>query len=101
MKRRKPGIDIVNDNVGEPLTEHDRATLGDLVDELRDGKISRRSFVQRSAVFGLSAMSVGGVLAEAGTAARRVTPRTTKKLNIGVGQDADTVDPQAFKDIPG
>src|SRR3954452_4539413 len=101
MRRRKAGIDIVNDNVGDPLTGHDRATLGDMVDELRDGKITRRSFVRRSAVFGLTATSVAGVLAEAGTAARRAAPNKTAKLNIGVGQDADTLDPQAFKDIPG
>src|SRR5262249_18904725 len=101
MKRRKPGIEVVGDNVAEELTGHDRATLGDMVDELRDGRISRRSFVERSAVFGLSAMSVAGVLAETGAAARRAAPTTSAKLNIGVGQDADTVDPQAFKDIPG
>ena len=70
MKRRKPGIEVVGDNVAEGLTGHDRATLGDMVDELRDGRITRGSFVRRSAVFGLSAMSVAGILAESGTAAR-------------------------------
>jgi peptide/nickel transport system substrate-binding protein len=102
MKTRKPGIGVVGDNVDEPLTAHDRATLGDLVDELRDGKITRRSFVGRTAAFGLGAVSVGAILAEAASGAGRApVARTAAKLDIGVGQDADTVDPQAFKDIPG
>jgi peptide/nickel transport system substrate-binding protein len=104
MKRRKPAIAIVNNNVDEPLTGHDRETLADLVDELRERQISRRSFVGRSAVFGLSLTSLSGLLAEAKAAPARSAPvaaRTPAKLNIGVGQDADTVDPQAFKTIPG
>ena len=104
MKRRKPAIEIVNDNVGEPLTGPHRETLADLVDEYRTNTISRSSFLGRAAVFGLSATSLSGLLAEtagARAAAPRATPKRTAKLNIGVGQDADTVDPQAFKDIPG
>ena len=104
MRRRKPAIEIVNDNVGEPLTEPHRETLADLVDEYRGNTISRKSFLGRAAVFGLSATSLSGLLAEtaaARTSAPRATPKRTAKLNIGVGQDADTVDPQAFKDIPG
>jgi peptide/nickel transport system substrate-binding protein len=104
VKRRKQAIEIVNDNVGEPLTEPHRETLADLVDEYRDNTISRSSFLGRAAVFGLSATSLSGLLAEsagARAAAPRATPKRTAKLNIGVGQDADTVDPQAFKDIPG
>jgi peptide/nickel transport system substrate-binding protein len=104
MKRRKPAIDVVTDNVGEPLTEHDRETLADLVDDYRGSTISRRSFVGRAAVFGLSAASLTGLLAESATARSRTvgaTPKKTAKLAIGVGQDMDTIDPQAFKDIPG
>jgi peptide/nickel transport system substrate-binding protein len=101
---KKPAIDVVNDNVDEQLTAPHRDTLADLVDEYRENTISRRSFMGRAAVFGLSAASISGLLAESASArarAPRATPKRTAKLNIGVGQDADTVDPQAFKDIPG
>ena len=104
MKRRKPAIEIVNDNVGEPLTKPHRETLADLVDEYQSNTISRKSFLGRAAVFGLSATSLSGLLAETAAArarSPRATPKRAAKLNIGVGQDADTVDPQAFKDIPG
>lgn len=105
MKRRKPSIDIINDNVDEPLTRQDRATLADAVDDLREMKITRRSLLNRAAVFGLSLPTISAILAEAtvSPAAAGVDMRraATAKLNIGVGQDADTVDPQAFKDIPG
>lgn len=103
MKRRKPEIEIVNDNVDEPLTGHDRETLADLVEDYRENTIGRGSFLSRAAVFGLSAASLSGLLAETAAArasAPRATPKSTAKLKIGVGQDADTVDPQAFKDIP-
>src|SRR5690349_13800997 len=102
--KSKSAVDVVRDNVGEPLTDAHRDTLADLVDEYRSNTISRRSFVGRAAVFGLSAASLSGLLAETAAArarAPRATPKKTAKLNIGVGQDADTVDPQAFKDIPG
>jgi peptide/nickel transport system substrate-binding protein len=102
--KRKPAVDVVNDNVGEPLTAVHRETLADLVDEYRENTISRRSFMSRAAVFGLSAASLSGLLAETASArarAPRVAPKAKAKLNVGVGQDADTVDPQAFKDIPG
>ena len=33
MTGRRSAIDIVNDNVDEPLTAHDRETLDDAVDE--------------------------------------------------------------------
>jgi peptide/nickel transport system substrate-binding protein len=101
---KKPAIDVVNDNVDEQLTPPHRETLADLIDEYRENTISRRSFMGRAAVFGLSAASISGLLAESASArarAPRATPKRTAKLNIGVGQDADTVDPQAFKDIPG
>jgi peptide/nickel transport system substrate-binding protein len=101
---KRPAIDVVTDNVDEPLTAPHRETLADLVDEYRENTISRRSFMGRAAVFGLSAASISGLLAESASAraqAPQANPRKTAKLNIGVGQDADTVDPQAFKDIPG
>src|SRR6266536_4311386 len=101
---KKPAIDVVNDNVDELLTPPHRETLADLVDEYRENTISRRSFMGRAAVFGLSAASISGLLAESASARARApeaNPKKTAKLNIGVGQDADTVDPQAFKDIPG
>jgi peptide/nickel transport system substrate-binding protein len=102
--KRKPAIDVVRDNVDEPLTDAHRETLADLVDEYRENTISRRSFIGRATVFGISTTSLSGLLAETASArarAPRATPKATAKLNIGVGQDADTVDPQAFKDIPG
>jgi peptide/nickel transport system substrate-binding protein len=104
QKRRKPAIGVVDDNVGEPLTEAHRESLADLVEEYRTNTISRGSFLARAGAFGLSAASLSGILAEtAGARARspRATPKKGAQLNIGVGQDADTVDPQAFKDIPG
>src|SRR4051794_7714914 len=103
MKRVKPPIDVVNDNVEEPLTDHDRATLADLVEDYRGNTISRRSFVGRAAAFGLSGLSVSALLAETASARARApqaVPKRTAKLNVGVGQDMDTIDPQAFKDIP-
>lgn len=105
MTGRRSAIDIVNDNVDEPLTAHDRVTLADVVDEYRELKITRGSLLSRAAVFGLSLTSVSAVLAEAkvnpAAAGIDLAAAKTAKLNIGVGQDADTVDPQAFKDIPG
>jgi peptide/nickel transport system substrate-binding protein len=101
MKRRKPAIQIVNDNADEPLTGHDRATLADLVEDYRGAVISRASFVRGAAAFGLSATTLSAILAESAGARPVATPKRTAKLNIGVGQDADTVDPQAFKTIPG
>ena len=105
MTGRRSPIDIVNDNVDEPLTAHDRETLADAVDEYREQKITRSSLLSRAAVFGLSLTSVSAVLAEAkvnpAAAGVDLHAAKTAKLNIGVGQDADTVDPQAFKDIPG
>ena len=98
---KKPALDVVNDNVDEQLTAPHRDTLADLVDEYRENTISRRSFMGRAAVFGLSAASISGLLAESASARARAPQASPSKLNIGVGQDADTVDPQAFKDIPG
>lgn len=107
MKQRKPTLDIVGDAVGEPLTRHDQATLAALVDDYRSRRITRGSFLRSSAVFGLSATSLSGLLAACGgddkqaAATTGATQRTSAKLNVGIGQDADTVDPQAFKSIPG
>lgn len=107
MKQRKPTLDIVGDAVGEPLTRHDQATLAALVDDYRSRRITRAGFLRSSAVFGLSATSLSGLLAACGgddkqaAATTGATQRTSAKLNVGVGQDADTVDPQAFKSIPG
>lgn len=108
MKKPKPPIDIVGDAVTEPLTRHDRATLADLVDDYLSRRITRGSFLRSSAVFSLSATSLTGLLAACSGDDKKTsgtttggTPKTTAKLNVGVGQDADTVDPQAFKSIPG
>lgn len=104
QKRRKPAIEIVNDNVAEDLTAAHRDSLADLVEDYRTNTITRGSFVGRAAAFGLGAASLSAIVAEtaaARSAAPRATPKKTAKLNIGVGQDADTVDPQAFKTIPG
>lgn len=103
MKKRRQAIQVVNDNVDEPLTGHDRETLADLVDDYRERRITRRSLIAHSAVFGLSATTLSSLLADAvvDEAAAAVQARSTAKLKVGVGQDADTVDPQAFKTIPG
>ena len=108
MKQDKPSLDIVGDVVGEPLTRHDQATLTDLVDDYRSRRITRGSFLRSTAVFGLSATSLSGLLAACGGDGKQAaatttgaTQRTSAKLNVGIGQDADTVDPQAFKSIPG
>ena len=103
---RKPAIQIVGDNVAEPLTQRDRETLADAVDSYRDGHTTRRGFIRTSAAFGLSMTSLVG----AARRLRRVAQPgsgggggggKTAKLAIGVNADADTVDPQAFKTIPG
>lgn len=111
--KRKPASEVIGDNVGEPLTRHDRATLADAVDSYRDGHTTRRSFIRTSAAFGLSMTSLSAVLAACGASpnssatgssgAKSKTSGggTAAKLAIGVNADADTVDPQAFKTIPG
>lgn len=109
MKKQPPPIEIVGDVVDEPLTRHDRATLADLVDDYRTRRITRGSFLRSTAVFGLSATSLSGLLAacggdddkQTGGATTGGQAKSTAKINVGVGQDADTVDPQAFKSIPG
>jgi peptide/nickel transport system substrate-binding protein len=105
MKKRKLSIDIINDNVDEPLTWHDRATLADAVDDFRELRITRRSLVNRAAVFGLSLPAFSAILAEStanpAAAAADMHRAAQTKLRIGVSADADTVDPQAFKDVPG
>lgn len=103
-KKTKPALEIVNDSVDESLTRHDRATLAELVDDYRHRRITRRSFLRNSAIFGLSATSVSAIVAACGGADEEAAPgepQPTAKINVGVGQDADTVDPQAFKTIPG
>lgn len=107
MTQGKPSLDIVGDAVGESLTRHDQATLTDLVDDYRSRRITRGSFIRSATVFGLSATSLSGLLAACGgddkqsAATTGAAQRTSAKLNVGIGQDADTVDPQAFKSIPG
>jgi peptide/nickel transport system substrate-binding protein len=102
---RKPAIEIVGDNVAEPLTKRDRETLADAVDSYRSGRTTRRGFLRTSTAFGLSMGSMSGLIAACGA-----SPNSTSggggggkgaKLAIGVNADADTVDPQAFKTIPG
>lgn len=110
-RRRKPGLEVVGDNVAEPLTSRDRETLADAVDAYRGGQISRRSFVRTSAAFGLSLTSMSALLAGCGASADSQSGSASEggskgegkaaKLAIGVNADADTVDPQAFKTIPG
>jgi peptide/nickel transport system substrate-binding protein len=101
---RKPAIEIVGDNVAEPLTQRDRETLADAVDSYRSGRTTRRGFLRTSTAFGLSMGSMSALIAACGA-----SPNSTSgggggkgtKLAIGVNADADTVDPQAFKTIPG
>jgi peptide/nickel transport system substrate-binding protein len=103
-KQRKPAIEVVGDNVGEPLTRRDQETLADAVDSYRGGRTTRRGFIHTSAAFGLSVTSMGALLSACGA-----SPQTQgssgggkgSKLAIGVNADADTLDPQAFKTIPG
>jgi peptide/nickel transport system substrate-binding protein len=105
--QRKPAIEIVGDNVAEPLTRRDRETLADVVDSYRAGHSTRRGFMRSSAALGLSMTSLSAVLAACGASPNQGTSGggsgggKTAKLAIGVNADADTVDPQAFKTIPG
>jgi peptide/nickel transport system substrate-binding protein len=105
--RRKPAIEIVGDNVAEPLTRRDRETLADAVDSFRDGHSTRRGFIRTSAAFGLSLTSLSALVAGCGASPNQTGGggsgggSKTAKLAIGVNADADTVDPQAFKTIPG
>ena len=104
-RTRKPAIEVVGDNVGEPLTRRDRETLADVVDSYRDGHTTRRRFIGTSAAFGLSMTSLSALVAGCGASpndnAGGGGDGKTAKLAIGVNADADTVDPQAFKTIPG
>jgi peptide/nickel transport system substrate-binding protein len=100
----KSAIEIVGDNVAEPLTRRDRETLADAVDAYRGGQTTRRGFIRTSAAFGLSLSSIGALVAGCGASPNGGGSGGgggTKKLAIGVNADADTVDPQAFKTIPG
>jgi peptide/nickel transport system substrate-binding protein len=105
--RRKPAIEIVGDNVAEPLTRRDRETLADAVDSFRDGHSTRRGFIRTSAAFGLSLTSLSALVAGCGASPNQASGggsgggAKNAKLAIGVNADADTVDPQAFKTIPG
>lgn len=127
MTSRRPlALDIVTDNAAEELTPQDRLTIAGLVGELQNRKITRKTFLRQSVVFGLSSTSLAAILAacgstapsssaasssaaSAGTAAPSTAvaspspagPDLTAKLNLGIEGDADTVDPQAFKTIPG
>lgn len=121
MTSRRPlALDIVNNSAAEELTTGDRLTIAGLVDELQNRKISRKTFLRQSVVFGLSATSLSAILAAcdspappspAGTpvpasptavaSPTAAGPDLTAKLNLGIEGDADTVDPQAFKTIPG
>lgn len=106
MKQRKPAIQVVEENVAESLTTRDRETMADLVGSYRDGRITRRSFVRSSTVFGLSMTSLSAVLAACGSSQRSESDTGDKaggtgKLAIGIPVDVDTLDPQAFKTIPG
>jgi peptide/nickel transport system substrate-binding protein len=106
-RTRKPAIEIVGDNVAEPLTQRDRETLADVVDSYRDGHSTRRRFIVSSAAFGLSMTSLSALVAACGQSPNQQSGgggngnAKTAKLAIGVNVDADTVDPQAFKSIPG
>jgi peptide/nickel transport system substrate-binding protein len=104
--RRKPAQEVVGDNVAEPLTVHDRETLSGLVDDYRSGQTTRRSFLRNSTAFGLSMTSLSALLAacsnpDSATQLRAGGTGRNARLAIAVSSDADTLDPQAFKTIPG
>lgn len=126
MTSRKPlALDIVNDHAAEALTASDRQTVAGLVEELQNRKISRKSFLRSAVVLGLSSSSLAAIVAACGSSpspssssaasatnaqssssaapasAAPASPNLTAKLNMGIEGDADTVDPQAFKTIPG
>jgi peptide/nickel transport system substrate-binding protein len=106
MKHRKPAIQVVEENVAESLTTRDRETMADLVGSYRDGRITRRSFMRSSTAFGLSMTSLSAVLAACGSSQRSENDTGDQaggrgKLAIGIPVDVDTLDPQAFKTIPG
>ena len=101
---RKSAMEVVGDNVAEPLTGRDRETLADAVDSYRSGRTTRRGFIRTSTAFGLGATSVSALLAGCGASPSGGGGGgggKGAKLAIGVNADADTVDPQAFKTIPG
>jgi peptide/nickel transport system substrate-binding protein len=104
-KRRKPALDIVNDNVDEPLTEQDRLTMAEYVEDYRCAELTRRDLIQQAAVFGLSVTSLGAILAEVGplegSAEAAVAQGRTRRLAVGLESDADTLDPQAFRSVTG
>ena len=62
-RTRKPAIEIVGDNVAEPITRRDRETLADVVDSYRDGHTTRRRFIVHGTALGLSLTSLSAVLA--------------------------------------
>src|SRR5215207_3635696 len=104
MRPRKPARQIVDENVAEPLTHHDSGTLSDLVGSYRDGRITRRSFVRNSAALGVSLTSLSALVAACGSSQRSEGDQgggAKAKLAVGIPVDADTLDPQAFKTIPG
>lgn len=104
MRPRKPARQIVDQNVAEPLTHHDKGTLSDLVGSYQDGRITRRAFVRNSAALGVSLTSLSAVLSACGSSQRSETDTGgggKGKLAVGIPVDADTLDPQAFKTIPG
>jgi peptide/nickel transport system substrate-binding protein len=106
-KRRKPSLEVVNEEVAEDLTKQDRLTLADCVESLRTRRIDRRSFIRNSAAFGLSTTTLSSLLAAcvaggpSGSTSSGGGPDLDAKITVGVEADADTVDPQAFKTIPG
>src|SRR6476661_4287664 len=103
QSKQKPAIEVVGDNVAEPLTRRDRETLADAVDSYRSGAITRRGFIRTGTAFGLSVTSMSALIAGCGASPNSTAGGGGKKskIAIGVNADADTVDPQAFKTIPG
>ena len=103
MRPRKPASQIVDENVAEALTHQDKGTLSDLVGSYRDGRITRRGFMRSSAALGVSLTSLSALLSACGSSQRSEndTAGGKGKLAVGIPVDADTLDPQAFKTIPG
>ncbi len=106
-KPRKPAIEIVDDNVAEPLTQRDRETLADVVDSYRAGHTTRRRFIVTGTAFGVSMTSLSALRRRLrqspnqrsegdGTAAAR--PPSSRSASPST---PTRVDPQAFKTIPG
>src|SRR5438105_1854168 len=74
-----------------------------LIDNLLNGSLSRREFVRRATVLGLSLPSIGAILAACGTSTGTTTTGTKKggKMTVAVISPAGAIDPLKVADEGG